>query len=175
MFLFVLNRNSVFEVMHSVYQEERNFFYLMMHLTHFMSGYMASDIWKRTTQIVREKTCCHHYMDYSFWIAPRVVFLYGPSHRHDSTYHSLCYTIQIVRDETCCCHMGYSFQLAARVLLYASSHRLVSTYHSLCYTSRGARNSSMGRKEGNVLFNDALNTFYFTVIWHWTYGKGPLR
>ena len=21
------------------------------------------------------------------------------------------------------------------------------------------------RKEGNVLFNDALNTFYFTVIW----------
>ena len=30
-----------------------------------------------------------------------------------------------------------------------------------------------GRKEGNVLFNNALNTF--TVIWHWTYGKGPLR
>ena len=23
-----------------------------------------------------------------------------------------------------------------------------------------------GRKEGNVLFNNALNTFYFTVIWH---------
>ena len=23
------------------------------------------------------------------------------------------------------------------------------------------------RKEGNVLFNDALNTFYFTVIWRW--------
>ena len=32
-----------------------------------------------------------------------------------------------------------------------------------------------GRKEGNVLFNDVLNTFYFTVIWHQTYGKGPLR
>ena len=44
--------------------------------------------------------------------------------------------------------MGYSFQLAARVLLYAPSHRQGSTYHSLCYTSRGAlartRNSSMG-------------------------------
>ena len=25
-------------------------------------------------------------------------------------------------------------------------------------------------KEGNVLFNDALNTFYL-----WLYGKGPLR
>ena len=29
------------------------------------------------------------------------------------------------------------------------------------------------RKERNVLFNDALNTFYFTVIWRQTYGKGP--
>ena len=33
----------------------------------------------------------------------------------------------------------------------------------------------VGNKEGNVLFNDALNTFYFTVIWRRTYGKGPLR
>ena len=31
------------------------------------------------------------------------------------------------------------------------------------------------RKEGNALFNDACNTFYFTAIWHLTYGKGPLR
>ena len=29
------------------------------------------------------------------------------------------------------------------------------------------------REKGNVLFNDALNTFLFTVIWHHTYGKGP--
>ena len=29
------------------------------------------------------------------------------------------------------------------------------------------------RKEGNVLFNDPLNTFYL-VIWCQTYGKGPL-
>ena len=50
------------------------------------------------------------------------------------------------REETCCQHMGYSFQLAARVLLYAPSHRQDITYHGLCYTSRGAlagmRNSS---------------------------------
>ena len=32
-----------------------------------------------------------------------------------------------------------------------------------------------GRKEGNVLFNNALNTFLCTVIWHQTDGKGPLR
>ena len=31
------------------------------------------------------------------------------------------------------------------------------------------------KEEGNVLFNDALNAFYFTVIWRRTYGKGPHR
>ena len=30
-----------------------------------------------------------------------------------------------------------------------------------------------GRKKGNVLFKDALNTFY-SVILHWIYHKGPL-
>ena len=47
-------------------------------------------------------------------------------------------TILIVSEETRCCHIGYWFQLAARVLLYALSHRQDNTYHGLCYTSRGA-------------------------------------
>ena len=47
-------------------------------------------------------------------------------------------TIQITREETRCRHMGYSFQLAGRVLLYAPSHRQDSIHHGLCYTSRGA-------------------------------------
>ena len=51
---------------------------------------MASDIWLRTIQIVREKTHCRH-MGYSFWLTARVL-LYAPSHRQDSTYHGLCYT-----------------------------------------------------------------------------------
>ena len=46
-------------------------------------------------------------------------------------------------------------------------HRLlftISTYHSLCYTSRGALAGTMHTmKEGNVLFNDALNTFYLRL------------
>ena len=58
-------------------------------------------------------------------------------------------------DETRCRHMGYSFQLAARILLYAPSHGQDSTYHGLCYTSRGAlartRNSSMSPPhEGSI-------------------------
>ena len=85
-------------------EREREMIYLTMLSTHFIYGYMASDIWLRT--------------------------------------------ILIVRKETRCRHIGYSYQLTARVLLYAPSHRQDNTYHSLCYTSRralaGTRNRSMG-------------------------------
>ena len=65
-------------------------FYLMTHSKHFIYGYMASDIWYRTTQIAREETrCCH--MGYSFQLAA-MVLLYASSHRQDNTYHVLCYT-----------------------------------------------------------------------------------
>ena len=65
-------------------------FYLTMHSTHFIYGYMASDIWLRTILIVREETRCHH-IGYSFRLAARVL-LYATSHRQDSIYHGLCYT-----------------------------------------------------------------------------------
>ena len=45
-------------------EEGKEMFYLTTHSTHFIYGYMASDIWY-ATQIVREEThCCH--MGYSF-------------------------------------------------------------------------------------------------------------
>ena len=59
-------------------------------LTHFIYGYMASDIWLRTILIVRKETCCRH-IGYSFRLTARVL-LYAPSHRQDSIYHGLCYT-----------------------------------------------------------------------------------
>ena len=65
-------------------------FYLTTHSTHFIYGYMASDIWLRTILIVREETRCRH-IGYSFRLEARVL-LYAPSHRQDSTYHGLCYT-----------------------------------------------------------------------------------
>ena len=71
-------------------KREREMFYLTTHSTHFIYGYMASDIWLRTILIVREETRCRH-IGYSFRLAARVL-LYAPSHRQDSTYHSLCYT-----------------------------------------------------------------------------------
>ena len=65
-------------------------FYLTTHSTHFIYGYMASDIWYRTTQIATEETRCRH-IDYFFRLATRF-FLYASSHRQDNTYHVLCYT-----------------------------------------------------------------------------------
>ena len=54
-------------------------FYLTTHSTHFIYGYMASDIWLRTILIVREETRCRH-MGYSFRLTARVL-LYAQSHR----------------------------------------------------------------------------------------------
>ena len=65
-------------------------FYLTTHSTHFIYGYMASDIWLRTILIVRKETRCRH-IGYSYRLTARVL-LYAPSHRQDSTYHGLCYT-----------------------------------------------------------------------------------
>ena len=58
-------------------------FYLTTHSTHFIYGYMTSDIWLRTILIVREETRCRH-MGYSFQLAARVL-LYASSHRQDDT------------------------------------------------------------------------------------------
>ena len=54
-------------------------FYLTMHSTHFIYGYMASDIWLRSILIVREETYCRH-IGYSFLLTASVL-LYAPYHR----------------------------------------------------------------------------------------------
>ena len=56
----------------------KEMFYLTTQSTHFIYGYMASDIWQRTTHIVSEET------RYSFRLAGRVL-LYASSHRQDYT------------------------------------------------------------------------------------------
>ena len=69
---------------------EKEMFYLTTHSTHFIYGYMASDIWLRTILIVRKETRCRH-IGYSYRLTARIL-LYAPSHRRDNTYHGLCYT-----------------------------------------------------------------------------------
>ena len=71
-------------------EREREMFYLTSRSTHFIYGYMVSDIWLRTILIARDETRCRH-MGYSFRLTARVL-LYAPSHRQDNTCHCLCYT-----------------------------------------------------------------------------------
>ena len=81
-FLFVLVKAALA----SVKEGRKEIFYLTTHSTHFIYGYMASDIWLRSILIVRKETrCCH--ISYSFQLAA-----YASSHRQDNTYHGLCYT-----------------------------------------------------------------------------------
>ena len=93
-----------------------------MHSTHFIYGYMEGR--KEMFYLTMHSThFIYGYMVSDIWLR----------------------TILIVRKETRCCHIGYSYQLTARVLLYApshrqdsTSHRQDSTYDGLCCTSRGA-------------------------------------
>ena len=71
-------------------EREREMFYLTTHSTHFIYGYMASDIWLKTILIMRKESRCRH-IGYSYRLAAWVL-LYASSHRQDSTYHGLCYT-----------------------------------------------------------------------------------
>ena len=71
-------------------EREREMYYLTTHSTHFIYGYMASDIWLMTILIVRKETRCRH-IGYSYRLTARVL-LYATSHREDNTYHGLCYT-----------------------------------------------------------------------------------
>ena len=89
MFLFNDALNTFYLRLYGV-PEGRKCFYLTTHSSHFIYGYIASDIWLRTILIVRKETRCRH-IGYSFRLTARVL-LYAPSHRQDSTYHGLCYT-----------------------------------------------------------------------------------
>ena len=77
-------------------------------------------------------------------------------------------TILIVRKKTRCRHIGYSYRLTARVLLYAPSHRQDSTAHITAFVTpvvvfRLEVDIIRIKKEENVLFNDALDTFYLRL------------
>ena len=100
-------------------------FYLTTLSTHFIYGYMASDIWLRTIQIVRKETRCRH-IDYSYRLTARIL-LYPPSHRQDNTYHGLCYT-KIHRREERKTHKKYYITFCTSSLfilqkLTLNSHR----------------------------------------------------
>ena len=121
-------------------EREREMFYLTTHSTHFIYGYMASDIWLRE----REREMCYltthsthfiyGYMASDIWLRERErEMFYLTTHSTHFIYGYVASdiwlrTIQIAREETRCRHIRYSYRLTARVLLYAPSHRLIITF-----------------------------------------------
>ena len=83
-----------------------NTFYLRLYgVGHMVQNHSDSE---------REETHCRH-MGYSFRLAARVL-LYAPSHRQDSTYHSLCYKSRGVLGETRYSSMGPPWRIDAYLL-----------------------------------------------------------
>ena len=62
-----------------VWKEGRKCFF-KTHSTHFIYGYMMSDIWLRTILIVRKETRCGH-IGYSFRLTARVFYMHNPTDR----------------------------------------------------------------------------------------------
>ena len=106
-------------------ERERNV-YLTTHSTHFIYGYMASDIGLRTILIVRKETRCHH-IGYSYRLTARAL-LHAPSHIQDNTYHGLCYTSRGALAGTRNSSMGLVTNHNIRQAATASNHTIVSAY-----------------------------------------------
>ena len=134
-------------------ERERELFYLTMHSTHFIYGYMTSDIWLRTILIVRKETRCHH-IGYSYRLTARVL-LYAPSHRQDNTYHSLCYTSRGALAGTRNSSMGPPYEGSIRwpIAPWANAlplsyvpllHSLKITNLNIVYISRSSQCSTTG-------------------------------
>ena len=137
-------------------------FYLTTHSTHFIYGYMASDIWLRTILIVREETCCHH-IGYSFRLAARVL-LYAPSHRQDSTYHGLCYTScgALARNSVTGLYAAISWSHPEASSLFKSTSK---ARFILCHTSCQVRS-------GQVRSECLMCTFRASCCRHACHGLG---
>ena len=90
LYAYLPEKRSAFRsIAFSGQEREREIFYLTTHSTHFIYGYMASDILLRTILIVRKETRCRHI---GYLSINSKGFLYASSHRQDNTYHGLCYT-----------------------------------------------------------------------------------
>ena len=141
-------------------------FYLTMHSTHFIYGYMASDIWLRTILIVRKETRCRH-IGYSFRLTARVL-LYAPSHRQDSTYHGLCYTSRGALAGT---RIVYTVLLTMFLGVHHSFFLLV--YRGAGRSSEVERSLMVRWLVGSILHGvDPLSYFSFQPVLHDWYNKG---
>ena len=62
------------------YGKGKEMLYLTTYSTHFIYGYMASDIWLRTILIVRKETRCRH-IGYFLRLTAKVFYMHHPTDR----------------------------------------------------------------------------------------------
>ena len=124
-------------------------FYLTTHSTHFIYGYMASDIWLRTILIVRKETRYRH-IGYSFRLTARVL-LYAPSHIQDSTYHGLCYTSRGALAGTTKTLEMHCRQLVCQVMILLQCHERQLGEWSLSHPNIQERLSIFNLKSSGVM------------------------
>ena len=111
-----LNTFELFSIRHVVKNHSdgqrgnprKEIFYLTTHSTHFIYGFMASDIWIRTILIVRKETRCHH-IGYYFRLTARV-HLYAPSHRQEGNPKSPLYELLFLVSSIDLLHVLYHKQ-----------------------------------------------------------------
>ena len=111
----------------------------MTHSTHFIYGYMVSDIWQRTIQIAREEGRKEQHVLFNDALNIFYLRLYGV--RHMVKDHS-----DSERGNPLPPH-GLLFRLNSKASFICTIPQIGNTYHGLCYTSRGTlagtRNSSI--------------------------------
>ena len=133
-----------------LFNDALNTFYLRLYgVTHMVKDHSDS-----------KRSRCRH-IGYYFRLAARVL-LYASSHRQNNTYHGLCYTSRGALVGTRNKKVNKS-----RRKCFASANDIEDEFHftPICPLYNNIR------KEGSVLFNDALNTFYLRLIWRRTYGS----
>ena len=147
--------------------------YIYIYIYTYIYIYIYIYIYKRGT--AREKTCCSHYMGYSFLLAARYL-LYAPTHRQDSTHHGLCYTscgelVGIRKSSSTRRIWSDDPSYHERTLYHGTTSRTEinsewqNIYHKIISQHKVESKRCFRQKWKEVLFNDALNTFYF-----WLYG-----
>ena len=150
-------------------------FYLTTHSTHFIYGYLVSDIWLRTIiwlQCFTEQ-CTQHILFTVIWL--RTMF-YWTTHSTHFIYSYMASMFYWTMHST---HFIYSYMASNNVLLDNTLNTFYLQLYGFeqCFTEQHTQHilftviwlrtmwcnteytQPLLLKEGSVLFNDALNTF----------------
>ena len=120
-------------------------FYLTTQSTHFIYGYMTSDMWFRITQIMRYETLRNQFISYSFILAARDL-LYVPSYKHNNIYNGLYYTG--VTKAMVCAILSVERCISERNVLFNDAF---NTFYLRLYGARHMIKDYSDSKRGNPL------------------------